>query len=293
MGVGPGDEVVVPVVHVLRVGRGDPRDGRDAGVLRRRPRDVQRHARDGEGGDDAEDEGGRRGRPVRQPGAGRRDRGARRAGARGRRAGRRRRCSRTPRRARSAPPRRSRSSRPRTSARSATAARSPPTTTRSPTARGRCASTARATRSTFEQVGYNSRLDELQAALLRILLPAPRHVERRPPRRRRALRARGAVRARRAAAHAARRDARRGTSTSCAIADADALAAGLTERGIGAKAYYRRPVHRQPAFATELALPGTDEVARTHLAIPMSPVLSPEQAAEVADAVRACASGST
>jgi dTDP-4-amino-4,6-dideoxygalactose transaminase len=33
-------------------------------------------------------------------------------------------------------------------------------------------------------------------------------------------------------------------------------------------------------------LPATDEVARTHLAIPMSPVLSGEQAADVAGAVR-------
>jgi dTDP-4-amino-4,6-dideoxygalactose transaminase len=52
-------------------------------------------------------------------------------------------------------------------------------------------------------------------------------------------------------------------------------------------------VHRQPAFATELELPGTDVAARTHLAIPMSPVLSAEQAAEVTDAVRSCVSGST
>jgi dTDP-4-amino-4,6-dideoxygalactose transaminase len=75
--------------------------------------------------------------------------------------------------------------------------------------------------------------------------------------------------------------------------DADRLATGLAEREIGAKAYYRRPVHRQPAFEADVDLPGTDEAARTHLAIPMSPVLSAEQAAEVADAVRACASGST
>ena len=46
---------------------------------------------------------------------------------------------------------RSRSSRPRTSAASATAARSSPTTTRSPTACACCASTARATRSTYER----------------------------------------------------------------------------------------------------------------------------------------------
>jgi dTDP-4-amino-4,6-dideoxygalactose transaminase len=35
-----------------------------------------------------------------------------------------------------------------------------------------------------------------------------------------------------------------------------------------------------------LDLPGTGEAARTHLAIPMSPVLTAEQAAEVTAAVR-------
>ena len=39
-------------------------------------------------------------------------------------------------------------------------------------------------KSTFELVGHNSRLDELQAGILRVLLPAPRRVVRRPPRRR-------------------------------------------------------------------------------------------------------------
>ena len=60
---------------------------------------------------------------------------------------------RAPRRARSAPPPRSRSSPPRTSAASATAARSPPPTPPSPSACGRCASTARATRSPTTRSG--------------------------------------------------------------------------------------------------------------------------------------------
>ncbi|MDQ3723587.1 MAG: DegT/DnrJ/EryC1/StrS family aminotransferase, partial [Actinomycetota bacterium] len=71
---------------------------------------------------------------------------------------------------------------------------------------------------------------------------------------------------------------------------ADALAAGLREHGIGCKAYYRLPVHRQPAMlaiAAGVELPVTDELARTHLALPMSPVLSIEQATEVTGAVRA------
>ena len=49
------------------------------------------------------------------------------------------------------------------------------------------------------------------------------------------------------------------------------------------------PAHLQPAmrpWANGAVLPGTDEAARTHLAIPMSPVLSAEQAAEVVAAAR-------
>ena len=42
-------------------------------------------------------------------------------------------------------------------------------------------------------------------------------------------------------------------------------------------------------FAGGVELPATDKVARTHLAIPMSPVLSTEQVAEVVEAARAVA----
>jgi len=70
----------------------------------------------------------------------------------------------------------------------------------------------------------------------------------------------------------------------------DELGAQLARAGVQARAYYRTPVHRQPAmapFADANALPATDELARTHLALPMSAVLSAEQAAEVVAAVRA------
>ena len=75
---------------------------------------------------------------------------------------------------------------------------------------------------------------------------------------------------------------------------ADELAAALGERGIGARGYYRVPVHRQPAMARYAAgvpeLPGTDAAARTGLALPMGTGLSDEAVREV---VEACASGST
>ena len=69
----------------------------------------------------------------------------------------------------------------------------------------------------------------------------------------------------------------------------DALADGLRAAGIGHKVYYRVPAHRQPAMAewgAAAELPVTEELARTHVAIPLSPVLGDEQAAEVVGAVR-------
>ncbi len=71
-------------------------------------------------------------------------------------------------------------------------------------------------------------------------------------------------------------------------ARADELAAALKQAGIGNKRYYATPLHRQAAMRpwSDVELPGTDEAARTHLAIPMSPVLTRDQADEVVAAVR-------
>lgn len=141
---------------------------------------------------------------------------------------------------------------------------------------------------TYEHVGYNSRLDELQAAILRVQLP---HLD-------------GWADGRRAAG---RHYADAGLGELVALpspvagcdpawhlyvirhAQIDAIAAALAKAGHGQKAYYRTPVHRQPAMARWRAgahLPATDEVARTHLAIPISPVLTAEQAAEVTGTIR-------
>jgi dTDP-3-amino-3,4,6-trideoxy-alpha-D-glucose transaminase len=75
--------------------------------------------------------------------------------------------------------------------------------------------------------------------------------------------------------------------------EADALAAALGERGVEARGYYRTPVHRQPAMASyESAgrgLPATDMLARTNLALPMSPFLRSPQADEVVRAIEEAA----
>jgi len=144
-------------------------------------------------------------------------------------------------------------------------------------------------RISYEHVGYNSRLDELQAAILRVQLP---HVD-------------AWAQGRRAAASHYEQAGLGELATAMAatpgsqpawhlyvvcLERADELAAGLTAAGIGARAYYRTPVHLQPAMAAygaHAGLPATDELARTHLALPMSPLLSAEQAGEVVAAARA------
>jgi dTDP-3-amino-3,4,6-trideoxy-alpha-D-glucose transaminase len=139
----------------------------------------------------------------------------------------------------------------------------------------------------YVDIGYNSRLDEIQAAILRVQLP---HLDR--------------WAAARAAAGDGYAEALEGVVTLPRAvagsrpawhlyvirhAQADALQAALTAAGIGARAYYRTPAHAQPPmapWAPAHELPGTMEAARTHLAIPMSAALSAEQVAEVAAAIR-------
>ena len=73
-------------------------------------------------------------------------------------------------------------------------------------------------------------------------------------------------------------------------ARADDLLAALAQRRIGARAYYRTPIHRQPAMAAfappDDGLPGTAEAARTHVALPVGAAITREQVAEVVAAVR-------
>jgi dTDP-3-amino-3,4,6-trideoxy-alpha-D-glucose transaminase len=136
---------------------------------------------------------------------------------------------------------------------------------------------------TYEQLGYNSRLDELQAAILRVQLP---HLEE------------WAEGRRLAGEHYQQAGLGElvtlphplpGTAPAWhlyVVADAhvERLEEALSNAGIGCKAYYRTPVHRQQAmreWGAGIELPATEHAARTHLAIPMSPVLTRAQADEV------------
>jgi dTDP-4-amino-4,6-dideoxygalactose transaminase len=142
---------------------------------------------------------------------------------------------------------------------------------------------------TYEQVGYNSRLDELQAAILRVQLP---HLDELADGRRRAGRhyeeaGLGEL------ATLPRPVAGAAPAWHLYVVahpDAARLERSLSAVGIGNKPYYRTPVHRQAPmlrWAQGAELPATEQAARTHLAIPMSPVLTREQADEVAAAARA------
>ena len=67
------------------------------------------------------------------------------------------------------------------------------------------------------------------------------------------------------------------------------LESALSAAAVGHKAYYRTPVHRQAAmraWGAGVELPATEQAARTHLAIPLSPVLSRAQVDEVVAAAR-------
>jgi dTDP-4-amino-4,6-dideoxygalactose transaminase len=140
----------------------------------------------------------------------------------------------------------------------------------------------------YEQVGYNSRLDEIQAAILRVQLP---HLDEFAEGRRRAGRhyeQAGLGELVKLPQPVA------GASPAWhlyVIGDTNVARSeqALSAAGIGCKPYYRTPVHRQAAmtrWGEGLDLQGTEYAAQTHLAIPMFPNLSQAQADEVVAALR-------
>jgi dTDP-4-amino-4,6-dideoxygalactose transaminase len=139
----------------------------------------------------------------------------------------------------------------------------------------------------FEYVGYNSRLDEVQAAILRVLLP---HIDAWCDGRRAGVQAYVDAGL---GAHLELGGAPLGATPAWHLyvvthPDADAKLKLLNDAGVQARAYYRLPLHRQPAMAPyvngngrALELPVTDRLAATNLALPISPVFTAAQAAEV------------
>jgi dTDP-4-amino-4,6-dideoxygalactose transaminase len=138
-------------------------------------------------------------------------------------------------------------------------------------------------------IGYNSRLDELQAAILRVKL---RHIDRFSERRR---------------AHAAAYTERlAGAGVTPPREDGkglhvfhqytlqsehrDVIREALAGAGIASAIYYPVPLHRQEVFAAEWAgrtYPNAEAAAQRVLSLPMYPELTEEQVARVCDVIGA------
>ena len=145
---------------------------------------------------------------------------------------------------------------------------------------------------TFEHVGVNSRLDEMQAVILRRFL---REVD-------------GWNDLRQAAA-GRYRDLGLGEHVTLPVVapdrthiyhlyvvrthNRDALQRRLKETGVASAVYYGQPLHLQPVFAqlgyVHGSLPETEAAAREGLALPMFPTLVEAQQLEVVNAVRGAA----
>jgi len=145
-------------------------------------------------------------------------------------------------------------------------------------------------RVTYEEVGFNSRLDEIQAAVLRVMLPQ-------------------------LSQWAQHRAAVGQTYSELGLGDLvtlpqpaaaatpawhlyvvatdnpDQLAEQLGASGVESRGYYRSPIHEQPSMSAwptrQGTLPGTDEAARRHLALPISATIGDDQLEQVVTAVRA------
>jgi dTDP-4-amino-4,6-dideoxygalactose transaminase len=143
----------------------------------------------------------------------------------------------------------------------------------------------------FEAVGYNSRLDELQAAALRLFLG---HVD-------------DWNRARR---EAAARYADLGLGDACELPEddpghvyhmyvvrspeRDRVADALRAAGIGYATYYTTPLHLQPVFRSlgyaQGDLPESERAGRETIALPLWAGITPEQQERVVETVRSAVS---
>ena len=76
----------------------------------------------------------------------------------------------------------------------------------------------------------------------------------------------------------------------------EALAAYLTEHGVGTLIHYPVPVHLQPAYADlgyrKGSLPETERASEEILSLPLYPELRPEQIDTVCELIRAFEKGS-
>jgi dTDP-4-amino-4,6-dideoxygalactose transaminase len=136
-------------------------------------------------------------------------------------------------------------------------------------------------------IGYNSRLDEMQAAILRVKF---KHIDKL-----------NALRREKALAYNARL-ARAGLATpsehgrgrhiyhqyTLRSPKRDAIKAALDAAKIGSMIYYPIPLHQQDVYqemCRGISLPHSEEAARTVLSLPMFPMLTEEQIGRVCEVV--------
>lgn len=143
-------------------------------------------------------------------------------------------------------------------------------------------------RDTYVAVGYNSRLDELQAALLRVKLP---HVDEwNEARRRLAARYDEALAGIDGLTLPTRREGTRHVfhQYTVRVGDdrRDPVREALAEAGIGSMVYYTKPLHRLPVYETGEALPEAERAAREVLSLPIFHTLREEEQERVIAGLR-------
>jgi dTDP-4-amino-4,6-dideoxygalactose transaminase len=136
-----------------------------------------------------------------------------------------------------------------------------------------------------EEIGFNSRLDEIQAAILRAKLPwLARWNDARRAHAKRYRELLAGAKLRLPVEHG------RGTHAyhqfTVRVARRDEVRKALADAGVAAGVYYPIPLHKQPVFEREyggLALAASEAAAREVLSLPIYPQLADEQIRHVAD----------
>ena len=143
-----------------------------------------------------------------------------------------------------------------------------------------------------EMIGYNSRLDELQAAILRVKL---KRLDRWNAQRRE----RASLYRRLLAGSPVGLPVEHGRGAhvyhqfTVRAPKRDALREELAARGVASAIYYPVPVHRQPVYAPEygsVSLPESERAAQEVLSLPIYPQLTESAVKSVCDALREAAS---
>jgi dTDP-4-amino-4,6-dideoxygalactose transaminase len=142
----------------------------------------------------------------------------------------------------------------------------------------------------FDLIGYNSRLDELQAAVLRVFLA---ELDSWVAQRREAAARYGELGLGNACELPEDEPGHAYHLFVCRSPERDRIEAALKAEGIGSAAYYVTPLHRQAAFAylgsDAGSLPVTEQLAQDNFSVPLWAGISPAQQERVVSVVQAAA----